>query len=306
VDFERFLKFHRERHALASLAAHPNSHPFDSALLVCDGEDRVTSWLNKEDPRRYYKNCVNAGLHIISTTLLSRPPPGVRVDLDRDVLKPAIGTRRIFAYPTPEYIKDMGTPERYRQVESDLRAGLVGAKNLAHKQRAIFLDRDGTLNQSDGFITTPEQLVLIDGAAQAVRRINSAGYLAILVTNQPVIARGDVTLEGLAEIHAKLETDLGQEGAYLDALYYCPHHPDRGFPGERVEYKGDCECRKPKPGMLLAAAARFNIDLGSSWMVGDDSKDVEAGRAAGCRTALIGGTAQGGYPSLGAFVDACL
>ena len=128
---------------------------------------------------------------------------------------------------------------------------------------------------------------LLPGVAEAIRRINSSGYLAIVVTNQPVIARGEVSFEELDQIHNKMETLLGAEGAYLDAIYYCPHHPDKGFEGEVVELKINCDCRKPKPGMLLRAAHDFNIDLGKSWMIGDKDKDVMAGKAAGCQTVWI-------------------
>ena len=108
------------------------------------------------------------------------------------------------------------------------------------------------------------------------------------MTNQPVVARGEVSIDELEEIHNKLETLLGKEGAYLDGIYYCPHHPHRGYKGERPEFKIDCECRKPKPGMLLKAAEDFNIDMSASWMVGDSRNDVLAGINAGCNTALIG------------------
>lgn len=129
---------------------------------------------------------------------------------------------------------------------------------------------------------------MIDGVAEAIRKINESGYLAIVTTNQPVIARGEVSFEELEEIHNKMETLLGKEGAYLDAIYYCPHHPHKGYEGERPELKIECDCRKPKPGMLLNAAADFNIDLSQSWMVGDGENDVKAGLNAGCKTALIG------------------
>lgn len=128
---------------------------------------------------------------------------------------------------------------------------------------------------------------MIDGVAEAIRKINESGYLAIVVTNQPVIARGEVSFEELEEIHNKMETLLGKEGAYLDAIYYCPHHPRKGYEGERPELKIDCDCRKPKPRMLLKAAADFNIDLSRSWMVGDGENDIKAGVNAGCKTVLL-------------------
>ena len=125
----------------------------------------------------------------------------------------------------------------------------------------MFLDRDGTINIEKGFLTDAEDFELIEGAAKAIRTINQSEYLAVVCTNQPVIARGECTFNKLREIHDKMETLLGQEGAYLDAIYYCPHHPDKGFEGERPEYKIDCDCRKPNDGLLRKAAADFNIDL---------------------------------------------
>ena len=143
---------------------------------------------------------------------------------------------------------------------------------------AIFLDRDGTLNVEVALVATPEDLIPIEGIGAAVRAINDTGYLAILVTNQAIIARGDCDSAGLRRIHAKLRATLEQAGAHLDAIYYCPHHPDWGQA---------CNCRKPKPGMLLAAAKDFDIDLGRSWVIGDSAKDIELARNAGTRCALV-------------------
>jgi D,D-heptose 1,7-bisphosphate phosphatase len=283
VDFSRMINFHHEKKAHATLAVHPNSHPFDSSVLFTNGDNQITRWLNKEDERTYYKNQVNAGIHILSKEFLkNRPQEKEKIDLDRDMLKPSISDGKIFAYPTPEYIKDMGTPERYAQVNSDMEKGIVRQKNLSNKQKCVFLDRDGTINKFNSFITKPEDFELIEGAAEAVKKINNLGYLAIVITNQPVIARGEADFETLDLIHMKMETDLGRHGAYIDDLFFCPHHPDKGFDGERPEYKIDCDCRKPKPGMILQAAEKYNIDLLQSYMVGDDMRDVNAGINAGC------------------------
>ncbi|MDR1108253.1 MAG: D-glycero-beta-D-manno-heptose 1,7-bisphosphate 7-phosphatase [Spirochaetaceae bacterium] len=298
VDFSRIIAAHRGKNALATLVSHPNNHPYDSALLVTDGEGRVVQWINKEDDRLYYHNRVNTGIHLFEKELWTAAQKNIshkKVDLDRDILKPLLPTRRIFAYDTPEYIKDMGTPGRYTQIEGDIETGRVAARNMKNKQRAVFLDRDGTINELTGFVTQPEDFTLIPGAAEAIKRINNSGYLAVVITNQPVIARGECSLTELDAIHQKMESELGKEGAYIDGLFYCPHHPDKGFPGERPEYKTDCACRKPKPGMILSAAEKYHIDLAASWMVGDDARDIGAGRAAGCRTALI--TAGSGVPS---------
>jgi len=311
VDFNRFISFHHEKGAWASLMAHPNGHPYDSSLLVTEvlppqesGEmpvetHRVVRWMNKEDERLYYKNRVNAGIEILSPELLREtmkhyvprhPEQPDKIDLDRDVLKPNIASGRIFAYDTSEYIKDMGTPDRYFEVERDILIGKVKARNLSRKQRAVFLDRDGTINRYVGFLTRPDQFELLPGVAEAIRKINQSGFLCVVVSNQPVIARGDCSFEELQTIHDKMETLLGQQGAFVDAIYYCPHHPDSGFDGERREYKRQCDCRKPKPGLLLQAAREWNIDLSDSYMIGDSLRDVEAGRAAGCLRSLQIGT----------------
>jgi len=283
IDFSRMINFHREKKAHVTLAVHPNSHPFDSAVLFTNNDNQVTRWLNKEDERTYYKNQVNAGIHILSTEFLKKCPQSKdKVDLDRDMLKPSISGGKIYAYSTPEYIKDMGTPERYAQVMSDIENGIVNQKNLSVKQKCIFLDRDGTINIFNDFIKKPEDFELIEGAAEAIKIINSLGYLAIVITNQPVIARGEVDFETLDLIHMKMETELGKHGAYIDDLFYCPHHPDKGFEGERPEYKINCDCRKPKPGLILKAAEKYNIDLLQSYMVGDDMRDINAGKNAGC------------------------
>ena len=288
IDFSRMLSFHREKKAWGTLAVHPNDHPFDSTLIVSNNDSRITGWLNKEDDRLYYKNIVNAGIHILSARLIENCHQSKeKIDLDRDILKPMIQTANIFAYRTPEYIKDMGTPKRYAQVSADIKNGIVAGKNLTLAQKAIFLDRDGTINTFNGFVKTEEDLELIEGAAEAINIINNLGFLAIVITNQPVIARGEVDFETLDLIHKKMETELGKHGAFIDDLLYCPHHPDKGFPGERPEYKIDCDCRKPKPGMILQAAKKYNIDLSNSYMVGDDKRDVQAGIKAGCTSVFL-------------------
>ena len=298
VDFNRMVAFHQNHGGLVTLFTHPNSHPYDSGLIIADENGHVEKWLAKEDERpQWYDNRVNAGLHVIDPKVLdidlksleinkeSGFPQG-KVDLDRQILKPLCGSNMMFCYDSPEYVKDMGTPERFHQVEADYKNGVVQAKNLTNKQKAIFFDRDGTINKYVGFLRNIDDFELIEGVAEAIKLINQSGYLAIVVTNQPVIARGEVTWEELNEIHKKMATLLGKEGAYVDGIYICPHHPDKGFEGERPEYKIDCDCRKPKPGLLLQAAKDFNIDLSESYMIGDSHRDVEAGENAGVKKSI--------------------
>ena len=300
VDFNRMVKWHRIHNAAVTIFTHPNSHPYDSGIIVTDKNGTVRHWYTKEEQRPdYYKNRVNAGLHIMNPSVLSDSgidPVKVgkvtenkffKVDLDRVILRTLCGSGRMFAYDSPEYVKDMGTPERYKSVCLDFKNGVVSAKNLKQRQKAIFLDRDGTINKYVGFLRKIDDFELIDGVSDAIRMINNSEYLCIVATNQPVIARGDVSVSELCLIHNKMETLLGNEGSYIDGLYCCPHHPDKGYEGEIPELKISCNCRKPKPGMLLEASHDFNIDLSTSWMIGDDKNDIKAGKAAGCRTVLI-------------------
>lgn len=307
VDFNRFVAFHEQHGGLVTLFTHPNSHPYDSGLIIADKDGAVERWLAKEDDRpEYYRNRVNAGLHVINPIVLEKSEidadkvgiegengKPIKVDLDRQLLKPLAGTGKMFCYDSPEYVKDMGTPDRYYAVCDDYKAGRVSGKNLKNKQKAIFLDRDGTINKYVGFLRNVDEFELIDGVSDAIKKIDASGYLAVVITNQPVIARGEVSFEELEVIHNKMETLLGKEGAYLDAIYFCPHHPHKGYEGERPELKFECDCRKPKPGMLLKAAQDFNIDLAQSWMIGDGENDIKAGRNAGCQTALIGNESYG-------------
>lgn len=303
VDFNRMVDFHNSHGGLVTLLTHPNSHPYDSGLIIANKDGSVDKWLAKEDSRsQYYKNRVNAGLHVISPKVLDMVDVDVneigaegtdgkiiKIDLDRQLLKPLAGTGKMFCYDSPEYVKDMGTPDRFYAVEKDYIEGRVTCKNLKNKQKAVFLDRDGTINKYVGFLRDGKEFELINGVAEAIKKINASGYLAIVVTNQPVVARGEVTFDELEIIHNKMETLLGYEGAYVDAIYYCPHHPHKGYVGEIAELKIECDCRKPKPGMLLKAATDYNIDLKESWMIGDGENDVRAGKNAGCKTAFIGG-----------------
>lgn len=286
IDFHRMVKQFR---GMATLFVHPNSHPLDSRLCKIDSSGMVTAWAVRGGGR----NLVNAGVHMLSPDILEMLNGGY-VDLDKDIIAPLVEKQMVFAYRSPEYVRDLGTPARFSQVEADLKSGIVEKHNLSLPQRAIFLDRDGVINEYAGFISSPEQFVLLPDAGKAIARINQSGYLAIVVTNQPVIARGECSLEELERIHEKMDICLGEYGAYVDDLFFCPHHPDRGFEGEREEYKIKCTCRKPSPGLLLRAAEHYHINLGLSWIVGDSMTDIQAGIAAGCKTAYIG---QGEQPA---------
>lgn len=289
VDFSRLVQFHFSHNGLATIFVHPNSHPYDSGLIELNENNLVINWYSKEEKRPvWYFNLVNAGIHVLNPKVLNFLEMNGKIDLDRDVLKPLVKQKKVYGYVSSEYVKDMGTPERFINVENDLLSGKVHDRNLKFKQKAIFLDRDGTINKYVGFLTDIDRFELEDNVPEAIKKINNSIYLAIVVTNQPVIARGELTFEELNVIHKKMETLLGKYGAYLDDIFFCPHHPDSGFDGEVKELKVKCKCRKPQIGMLLKAADKYNIDLKNSWIIGDSITDILCGKNAGCKTGYIG------------------
>lgn len=285
IALDKMLEFHQKHKSEATLFVHPNDHPYDSDIVEIDNNRRLVQLHTKPHPEDFVsRNLVNASLFILSPRVIGYIPPGEKSNFEKHVFPKCLSDGlRMYGYVSAEYIKDMGTPDRYEKVCQDVISGKVARLNKKYPRAAVFLDRDGVINKEVKFLHSPEQLELIVGVAEAIRLINQKGYLAIVVTNQPVIARNMCSIEELETIHATLETMLGKEHAYLDAIYYCPHHPDGGYPEERKEYKIVCDCRKPKPGMILRAAEDWNIDLPQSYMIGDSENDVKAGENAGVR-----------------------
>jgi histidinol-phosphate phosphatase family protein len=290
IDLRRMREAHTQHGADATLFLHPNDHPQDSDLVEVDAKRWITAlhpYPHSEHAE--YDNLVNAALYVMRREgLESLIPREGRADLAKDVFPQMLRAgRRLFGYISPEYIKDIGTPQRLDRVAADIQAGLPERLSTRALRSAVFLDRDGTLNEETDYVRTPDQLVLLPGAADAVRRLNHAGRLAVIITNQSVVARGDVTFAGLKTIHARLTHLLGARHAYVDGVYVCPHHPDRGFPGEVPELKMVCSCRKPATGLVDEACRDLQIDRRTSWFVGDTTSDMETGRRAGTRTILV-------------------
>lgn len=290
IDIQRFIDFDQNNsNSLGTLMVHPNNHPLDSDLVETDEYGKVIGFLTKpHSPDILFQNLANAAVYILSPRIFDFIPYQKSCDLAGYVFPELLRKgESLYAYNTPEYLKDMGTPGRLEKVNQDFRERKPKKWNLSSKRRAIFLDRDGVLNENLD-PPNPEHYAILPKVSEAIEKINRAGFLAILVTNQPAIAKGMITKLDLQITHKKLETYLGRDGAYLDAIYFCPHHPEKGFEGEIPELKISCKCRKPEPGMLLEAGKKFSIDFENSWLIGDSERDLIAGKKVGCKTILIG------------------
>lgn len=288
IDFNRFMRFHKEHGAAVTLYGHPNSHPFDSDVIEADEHGKVLDIFNKKAERDfYYHNFVNAGVYSVHPRALDNITAPRRMDLEKQLIAGLVAKGQVCAYKSTEYVKDMGTPDRLEAAAADVKNGVLSSRSLKQRQKAIFLDRDGTINEYVGFLRDTADFKLMPAVAEAIAKINDSSYLAIAATNQPVVARGEVTFQKLDEIHRKMETELGRRGAYLDDIFFCPHHPDKGYEGEVARLKTDCDCRKPKIGMLTRAAEKYNIDLGNSWYIGDTTVDIQTGKNAGMKTVLV-------------------
>ena len=290
IDVAAFLRTHEASGADATLFLHPNDHPADSDLVEVDDDGRIIGFHGyPHPPGAYLPNLVNAAFYCLERRALepfrdAATPHDFAKDLFPRMLA---GGARMQGYKSFEYIKDLGTPKRLDKVERHLRTGVVARARLVERQAAVFVDRDGTLNELRDYVRKAEDLTLLPGVPEAVHKLNDAELRVVVVTNQPVIARGETSPAEMRRIHAKLDSELGAGGAYVDALYFCPHHPDGGFPGEVAALKFDCGCRKPKTGLIDRAVDDLNIDLARSWLIGDSTSDMLAARRAGLRSVLV-------------------
>ena len=290
IDLEKMIEFDSCcDDNLGTILIHPNDHPHDSDLIEINDLNEVVAFHSKPHPQnRYFKNLVNASLYVFSNEIFKYIKSGENCDFGKDIFPMLIQQcKKIKGYHSAEYIKDMGTIERLREVTSDVQSGKIARLNKKYKRKAIFLDRDGVINAEGEIITTPEKLRLLDGVAEAIRKINKSEFLTIIITNQPLVAKGFCSFEALDNIHNKMEHLLGNDGAYIDKIYYCPHHPEKGFGGEVSELKIDCDCRKPKIAMIEKAVEDFNIDIDNSYFIGDTTVDIQTAKNAGIKSILL-------------------
>lgn len=287
MNLEKLIHFNKTKDGIGTLVCHPNNHPQDSDLLEIDDTDEIINFISKPHAGdKYYTNLVNAGVSVLRKDILKDMEKNKFYDFGKDIYPRYVG-KNLYGYNTPEYLHDIGTPKRYENVLNDIRKNLPEKMNLDNKRKAFFIDRDGTINKYVPFIEKIEDFELLENVGNAIKIINNSEWLGIVVTNQPQVARGQLFEKDIKYMHKKMEYLLGLEGAMLDAIYYCPHHPDKGFDGENVEYKIACNCRKPSSGLYLEAKKRFNIDLENSVFIGDTSRDIAVTKEIGGTSILL-------------------
>ena len=253
------------RHSLAALGLRhvPDASRFGAVRL--DG-NAVIAFGEKQSSG---PGLVNGGVYFLRRELLACVPE--RASLERDVL-PNMPRCSVAGFVYDGFFLDIGTPEAYAVAQREV--------PLHFRRPAAFLDRDGTLNEDSGYTHRPEDLRWLPEARETIKVLNDLGYLVIVVTNQSGVARGLYREEDVLALHCWMNKDLRSVGAHVDAFYYCPHHPSKGV----GEYRRECYCRKPKPGLILSAAQEWSIDMGRSLAVGDKESDREAYRSAGVAT----------------------
>jgi D,D-heptose 1,7-bisphosphate phosphatase len=289
INLKKMIDFDRSKKSIATLFVHPNDHPYDSDLVEIDDDTNlILDFKSKPHDNNYNSNLVNAALYILSNEIFKYIPKNINCDFGKDIFPSLINKKlKLHAYRSGEYIKDMGTPDRLIKVENDLKSGKIKRLNNENKRRAIFLDRDGVINEEVDNLHNINDFKLLPLVCEAIKLINSSEFLAIVVTNQPVIAKGWCTEKDLKKIHNKMEYLLGNSRAFVDKIYYCPHHPDKGFKGEIEHFKIRCNCRKPEIKMIENAVDEFNIDLKNSFLIGDTTTDIQTGINANLTTFLV-------------------
>ncbi|NKL99203.1 HAD-IIIA family hydrolase [Rhizobium leguminosarum] len=284
IDLAALARHRQQFPAALTIIAHPNDHPRTSDLVV-----QKSSYLQRLLPRKAprdadWRNLVPAGLYVASDQFFETLLPGQPADMIHDVV-PGLLERSIpiAIYDTPEYMKDTGSPSRHAAAAEDLRQERVHAVHLSVRRPAVFFDCDGVLNEDVGGhgVIHPDQVKMIGRAGEAVRLAREAGFLAVAVTNRPQLAKGLLDEAGLDHVLGRLEAELAEDGGVLDRIYFCPHHPEKGFANEVPALKIDCACRKPGDLMIRQAMAELPIEKTKSIIIGDSLRDIGAGRKAG-------------------------
>lgn len=279
IDLKKFIKFHKKRKSLLTLFCHPNNHPLDSDLVEMDRFSRIKNFYRKPHNSKVIGNLSLAGIYIINKKLLKLLKKNSYQDFSKNFLPKILNKKyNVYGYRSREYIKDIGTPTRIREARKDFLTIKYTKGNLNNKIPAVFLDKDGVINKDKYNYKYQNPFNFIKGCFKAIKKINVKGYLSIIVTNQSAVAKGFISLENLKKDFKKLEKIMGENNCYVDDIYYCPCHPQKGFKGEIKKFKRNCKWRKPNNGMFIHAIKKYNIDINKSFMIGDTLNDFLAAK----------------------------
>ena len=295
IDFNRLINFHKRLSSNLTLVSHTSDHPEDSDLVSSPNGTLIEEIFFKNSKNKYktYAYLGNSGICVIKKNLLDY----IKAPNEKDsksifdfLVKNTLNLRKnIYSYNTSEYMKDMGTPKRLKMVSQDLKQNKVYPSNYLNKQKALFIDRDNTLVKCSigEYILDKDDLIFIDENINKIIAISKSYNLVCLVTNQPSISMGRLSLKGLEIINSIIVKYCLSKGLKIDVITFCPHHPHKGFKNEIPYLKRDCFCRKPNPGLFFEQAFLRNINLKDSLMIGDSDIDYFAARNAGCNFKYI-------------------
>ena len=290
IDFKKLSFFHKRLSSKLTLVTHTSDHPEDSDLVSVPNGTLVENIYLKGHNKNSVKNAYlgNSGICILNKEVLTKlkaPNQKDSKSVFHFIVKNVFDLNiNIYSYNTTEYIKDMGTPKRLKVVEGDLFKEKVSRKNYTNIQKALFLDRDNTLIKCNigNYITSKNEIEILIKNVEKIIPISLEYDLICLVTNQPVIAMGKISLRDLDEINSVVIKSCLSMGLKIDIVAFCPHHPHKGYEGEIEILKHDCFCRKPNPGLFFEQAFLRNINLKESLMIGDSDYDLLAAQNAGC------------------------
>ena len=290
IDIKRFYKFHLKKKSDLTILSHPSDHLFDSDIIQTDKANAVNEvYLKPHDKNLLSNNNTMAGIFIIKKKLIKNIPRNKKYDFSKNFLKFLNKKKKykLFSYNTREYCKDFGTPKRLTKVRKDFNNSKHNYLYYKKKIPAVFLDRDGVLNKDKGPFKYSNPTNFFKNTLKALLKLRRSKYLIIQITNQSGVAKGIITLNELEKSIKKYEMFLSKKGFYFDKIYFCPHHPLKGFKGENKKFKIKCSCRKPKPGLIYKAKKEFNIELKKSFFVGDNITDHKAAHKAGVKSILL-------------------
>ena len=287
INLNNFYKYHLKKKADVTVFTHPNDHPESSDIVIKENNDRIVKVLKYPHNKKFYPNLAISASFCINKNFLNKEKfyKNKKTDFIKDIISKNLD-HKIFSYQGIDFIKDCGQKKRLEKINKNLNI-LFQVKNFTNKKKCIFLDMDGTIVHEIGHLNHYKKLKFYSNIENSIRKINESNFLCVLVTNKPVVARGECSLQMLDKIFCNLEKYLSLSSAYLDKIYFCPHHPEKGFKNEIRNLKISCNCRKPKKGLIIKAKNEMNINLSNSWMIGDTTTDIKLGKSTGMKTILL-------------------